>query len=149
MDCPKCGKPASCKDGMVKGRQRYLCKDCNHRYTTGQRHGTGDNAAKRQALELYLEGLGFRSIGRVLKFSHVTIFNWIREFGEQLDTIKNDEPVQVMELDEMHSYIGSKKTIVGYGLLLIEMGKNSSAAYWVPGELSQEKSSGDLLKRRR
>ena len=144
MYCPKCGKQASCRDGIVKGRQRFLCKDCNHRYTTTeQRSGTGDDAVKRQALELYLEGLGFRSIGRVLKFSHVTIYNWIRGFGEQLDAIKNDEPVQVVELDEMHSYIGSKKTIAGYGLLLIEMGKDSSAAYWAPGELSQEKRSGD------
>lgn len=142
MDCPKCGKQASCKDGVVKGRQRYLCKDCNHRYTVAQRAGTGDAVVKRQALELYMEGLGFRSIGRILKFSHVAILNWIREFGEKLDAIQNDTPVQVMELDEMHSYIGSKKTIAGYGLLLIDMKNGSSVAYWVPGEQSREKSFG-------
>ena len=142
MDCPKCGKQASCKDGLVNGRQRYLCKDCHHRYTVAQRSGTGNPAVKRQALELYLEGLGFRSIGRVLGFSNVTILNWIRAFGEQVDAIKNDEPVHVIELDEMHSYVGSKKTTAGYGLLLIDMGKGSSAAYWVPGELSPGKSSG-------
>ncbi|MFT4967609.1 MAG: transposase, partial [Candidatus Deianiraeaceae bacterium] len=33
---------------------------------------------KRLALELYLEGLGFRSISRILKVSHVSIYNWIR-----------------------------------------------------------------------
>ena len=142
MDCPKCGKQASCKDGRVSGRQRYLCKDCNHRYTVAQRSGTGDKAIKRQALELYLEGLGFRSIGRLLGFSNVTILNWIRTFGKQLDAIKNDNPVQVIEMDEMHSFVGSKKTIAGYGLLLIDMEKDSSVAYWVPGQLSQEKRSG-------
>ncbi|WP_411727774.1 IS1 family transposase [Methyloglobulus sp.] len=109
MDCPKCGKQASCKDGQVNGRQRYLCKDCHPRYTVAQRSGTGDKAVKRQALELYLEGLGFRSIGRVLGFSNVTILNWVRAFGEQLAAIKSDRPVQVVELDEMHSYVGSKK----------------------------------------
>jgi transposase-like protein len=144
MDCPKCSKKASCKDGIVKGRQRYLCRDCKHRYTVERRSGTGSKVVKRQALELYLEGLGFRSIGRVLKFSHVSALNWIREFGEQLDSIKKDGPVQVMEMDEMHSYIGSKKTIAGYGLLLIEMQKGLSTAYWVPGELSPEKNSGNL-----
>ncbi len=143
MDCPKCDKNASCKDGIVKGRQRYLCRGCNHRYTVKQRSGTGDKAVRRQALELYLEGLGFRSIGRVLKFSHVSAMNWIGAFGEQLDAVKDDEPAQVMEMDEMHSYIGSKKTIAGYGLLLIEMGKDSSTAYLVPGELSQGKNSGN------
>jgi transposase-like protein len=142
MDCPKCGKQANCKDGRVNGRQRYLCKGCNHRYTVTQRSSAGDSAVKRQALELYLEGLGFRSIGRTLGFSNVTILNWIRAFGEQLEGIKNDSPVRVVEIDEMHSYVGSKKTIAGYGLLLIDMGNGSSVAYWPPGELQQGKSPG-------
>ena len=39
----------------------------------------------------------------------------------------------MVEVDEMHSCIASKKTIVGYGLLLIDMEKGSSTsllAYW-------------------
>ena len=144
MECPKCAQQASCKDGIVKGRQRYLCKNCSYRYTVAQRSGTGDKATKRQALELYLEGLGFRSIGRLLKFSNVSILKWIKAFGEQLDSVKSEEAVQVMEIDEMHSYIGSKKTLAGYGLLLIEMQKDSSTAYWVPGKLSLGKGSGQV-----
>jgi transposase len=112
MEYPKCGKQAGCKDGLASGRQRCLCKDCNHRYTVAQRSGVGDKAVKRQALELYLEGLGFRSIGRILGFSNVTILNWIRAFGEQLDAIKGDGAIQVVELDEMHSYVGSKKLLL-------------------------------------
>ena len=142
MNCPKCGAQASCKDGHVGGRQRHLCKGCNHHYTVAQRSGTGNAAVKRQALELYLEGLGFRSIGRILGFSNVTILNWVRAFGEQLEAIKTDRPVQVVELDEMHTYVGSKKTIAGSGLLLIDMGDGSSAAYWVPGQRPPGKSSG-------
>ena len=143
MDCPKCKGKDYCKDGIVKRRQRYLCKACKYRYTVEQRSGDGNNAIKRQALELYLEGLGFRSIGRILHFSNVSILNWIRTFGEELAEIKNEAPVKVMELDEMHSYIGSKKTIAGYGLLLIDMGKDSSTAHWVPGELSQVRNFGN------
>ena len=142
MDCPKCGNVEHCKDGIVKGRQRYLCKACRHRYTVQRRSGTADPATKRQALHLYLEGLGFRSIGRILKFSNVAIILWIRAFGEQLQAIKHDDPVEVVELDEMHSYIGRKKTIAGFGLLLIEMGDASSTAYWVAGTQPQEKNSG-------
>ena len=66
MDCPKYGGKVHCKDGIVQGRQRYLCKGCRYRYTVERRAGTGDKATKRQALELYLNGLGFRSIGRIL-----------------------------------------------------------------------------------
>ena len=146
MDCPKCGSDDYCKDGIVKKLQRYLCRNCHYRYTVTQRSGTADKATKRQALELYLEGLGFRSIGRFLKFSNVAVLNWIKSFGTELDKIKNDEPVQVIELDEMHTYISQKKTIAGYGLLLIDMGKDSSTAYWAPGGLSREKNSGTMSK---
>jgi uncharacterized protein YjcR len=82
---------------------------------------------KKQALQLYLEGLGFRSIGRVLGVSNVTVLNWIRSFGKQLKALRKDsKEINIVELDEMHSYIGSKKTVAGYGLLLIDMGKDSS-----------------------
>jgi hypothetical protein len=81
---------------------------------------------KRDALILYLEGLGFRSIGRYLNVSHVAVFNWIKSFGEKLEEFRNPEDIDVIELDEMHTYIGSKKTTVGSGLLLIEMGTDSS-----------------------
>ncbi len=73
MDCPKCQSNVFCKNGRAHSRQRYLCKKCNYHYTVSQRFGTGNLSTKRQALELYLEGLGFRSIGRILNFSNVTI----------------------------------------------------------------------------
>jgi hypothetical protein len=61
-----------------------------------------------------------------LNVSHVAVFNWIKSFGEKLDGFRNSGGIEVVELDEMHTYIGSKKTIVGSGLLLIEMGTGSS-----------------------
>jgi transposase len=124
--CPKCKSKNFRKDGIVKSRQRYFCRDCKHRFTVEQ---VGKpNKIKRDALILYLEGLGFRSIGRFLNVSHVAVFNWIKSFGERLDEFRNPEDIEVVELDEMHTYIGSKKTTVGSGLLLIEMGIDSSIA---------------------
>jgi IS1 family transposase len=103
------------------GMQRYKCKDCNYNYTKGR--NSKDRSIKRFALELYLEGLGFRSIGRILKVSHVSIFNWIKQYGQNLDLLQNSHEICVTEIDEMHSYIGSKKTLSGSGLLLIEYAK--------------------------
>ncbi|NIK72703.1 hypothetical protein FHS56_000189 [Thermonema lapsum] len=50
---------------------------------------------------------------------------WIKKFGSQVEEVKNDEPVEVVEMDEMHTYVREKKTINGYGLLLIEKGGNT------------------------
>ncbi len=138
--CPKCKSKNFCKDGIVKQKQRYKCKDCNFRFTVEQ---VGKpNKLKRDALVLYLEGLGFRSIGRILKVSNVTVLNWIKSFGEKIDEIRNTEDIEVVEIDEMHTYVGSKKTIAGYGLLLIEMGTSSSIVRLAQGGLKRVKSSG-------
>jgi hypothetical protein len=101
---------------------------------------------RRLALHLYLEGLGFRSIGRVLEVSNVTVLNWIRAFGEQIEELKSAEPVVYTETDEMHTYVGQKKTIDGYGLLLIDMGKHSSISLLATEVLRQNKRSGTTLK---
>ena len=119
-NCPKCKGVNFRKDGIVKSRQRYFCKDCKHRFTVEQIGKPND--LKRNALILYLEGLGFRSIGRYLNVSHVAVFNWVKAFGETLDDFRGSGEIEVVELDEMHTYIGSKKTTAGYGLLLIGMG---------------------------
>ena len=138
--CPYCNSSNFRKDGIVKQKQRYLCKDCKYRFTVEQRGKPDD--LKRNALILYLAGLGFRSIGRVLAVSHVSVFNWIKSFGENLDSLRSSDQIEVVELDEMHTYVGSKKTTVGSGLLLIDMGNDSSIAKLALGEPRQEKSFG-------
>ncbi|MCP4747604.1 MAG: IS1 family transposase [Desulfobacteraceae bacterium] len=97
---------------------------------------------KRQALELYLKGLGFRSIGRFLKCSHASVYNWIKSFGEAANELRSDSVLEVVKMDEMHTYIGSKKTTAGYGLLLIDMGKDSSTAYCATATQRQASSFG-------
>jgi hypothetical protein len=78
------------------------------------------------ALKLYLEGLGFRAIGRLLKISYGTVYAWVKKWGSEVDLPKKKEGVECMELDEMHTYVGSKKTIVGSGLPLIDSEKDLS-----------------------
>ena len=143
-NCPKCKSINFRKDGIVKSRQRYFCKDCKHRFTVEQIGKS--NELKRNALILYLEGLGFRSIGRYLNVSHVAVFNWIKTFGEKLDEFRNPAEINVVELDEMHTYIGSKKTTVGYGLLLIDMVTGLSTVKLAQEGQKLEKNSGTKLK---
>ena len=124
VDCPKCLKQNNIKAGIVRNKQRYQCKSCLYHYTD---HNKGSTAMqRRRALEMYLEGLGFRSIGRLLNVSHVSVYNWIKTFGSKLTELKASQEVLVMEIDEMHSYIQSKKMLAGSGLLLIDMERDSS-----------------------
>jgi transposase-like protein len=144
-NCPKCSSSCSIKSGKINNTQRYKCKSCSYHYTVLCRSSSGTKEQKRQALELYLEGLGFRSIGRVLRFSHVAVFNWIKEFGKKLETLKSDGQIKIVEMDEMHSYISNKKITAGSGLLLIEIGINSSTALLVSETQRREKIFGGNL----
>ncbi len=128
------------KDGIVKEKQRYKCKSCDYRHTVKYLGKSPD--IKRQTLQLYLEGLGFRSIGRFLNCNHVTVYKWIKAHGESIEPLRSDKDIEVIELDEMHTYIGSKKTIAGFGLLLIEMENVSSTAKWVPAIQQQDSDYG-------
>lgn len=85
-----------------------------------------------------LSRLGFRSIERLLGVSNVTVMRWIKSFGKEIEKLrKEDRDLEVVELDEMYTYIGSKKTILGYGLMLIDLGKNLSTSFLVQGEKKQ------------
>ncbi|MCF6252093.1 MAG: hypothetical protein L3J75_12595 [Methylococcaceae bacterium] len=64
---------------------------------------------KRQALQLFLEGFGFRSIGRFHNCSHVAIYNWIMPHGEAIELLRSYKNIDVVELYEMHIFIDSKK----------------------------------------
>jgi len=125
MKCPKCKSEDSVKNGFMKGHQRYKCKECGCNYTVDYEKVSAKDKKMRFALALYLEGLGFHSIARLLNVSHVTVMNWIKKFGTALSLIRNPKPVKIMELDEMHTYVGSKKTTDGFGLALIERHENT------------------------
>ncbi len=138
MKCAECNSEEKVKNGFVKGIQRYKCKECGYNYTVEKRSGEYSKETKRKALHLYLEGLGFRSIGRFLGVSNVSILNWIRDFGEKVKELQvDDNPIEFAELDEMHSYIGNKKTIAGFGLLLIDLEENSSTSLLATEAISQ------------
>jgi transposase-like protein len=133
MKCPKCSESDFVKNGKAYGKQRFKCKLCGNNFTVELKSYAKPKATKRLALQMYLEGLGFHSIARLLNVSHVAVQKWIKAFGKEIEHYKNDSPVKIVEMDELHTYIGRKKTTVGYGLLLIEMGENSSTSIWVPG----------------
>ena len=143
MDCPKCDGSKSVKSGKIKGRQRYKCKNCNYNYSVTIKSTAKPKSLKRKALHLYLEGLGFRSIGRILGVSNVSVLNWIRDFGEKIQELNaENRQIETVEVDEMHTYIGSKKTAVGSGLLLIDMGKSSSISLLAVEEMKPQKRFG-------
>jgi transposase-like protein len=127
MDCPKCKSGHHVKDGIVRGKQRYQCKGCHYRYTVERKADVKTTETRRLALEMYLEGLGFRSIGRILKISYVTVYTWVKEWSINVSFPRRESPMEIIELEKMLAYIESKKaTNLHYGLMLIDLDDNIS-----------------------
>jgi len=57
---------------------------CTYHYSFIQKSDTSKESQRRQALTLYLEGLGFRSIGRILGFSHVAVITGLKVLASKL-----------------------------------------------------------------
>ncbi len=144
QSCPRCKSEILRKAGKVNERQRYLCKSCRYHFTTN--HIGKPEELKRQALAMYLEGLGFRSIGRILKVSHVAVYYWIKQFGKNSEELQSRAAIEVVEIDEMHTYIASKKNTHGYGSLSTETVNGSSTVKSVHEAQTQEKSSGKTFR---
>ena len=90
--CPKCKSENRVKNGFFKGKQRYKCKQCGCNFTVTYQENAEKEKKRRFALSMYLEGLGFHSIGRLLGVSHVSVINWVRKYGQNLPAIRNEKP---------------------------------------------------------
>ncbi len=125
--CPKCSSFERHKDGKAHGMQRFKCKECGCRYTKSTQRGYPPQQ-RHLAVRLYLEGLGFRSIGRIIKVSNVAVLKWVRKAAGQLraERPSYDATGRIMEMDEMWHYIGGKTFKSGCGWLLTEIPATSS-----------------------
>jgi hypothetical protein len=113
------------KNGHANGLARFKCKGCGCNYTKSSRRGHS-LALRKQAISLYLEGLGFRSIERLLGVSHMSVMRWVKDLAHQIQTIKSAQQGEsihatLMELDEMWHYVGKKTASSGCGWQLTEI----------------------------
>ena len=110
--CPRCGsEERQHKIGFTKaGSQRYKCQECDCRYTPEPKHHGYSEETRRQAVKMYLDGINFRRIGRILGVHHTSVMNWVNAYAERVDGAPVPESVKTVEMDEVYTYIGSKKT---------------------------------------
>jgi transposase-like protein len=124
--CKHCGCDISVKNGYVKGKQRYKCKNCSKTYREGDEREKYTNEQRLKVLKWYLEGAGIMSIERMEGVPNPLIIQWIRKFSKIIrqklnETIipENAKEIQILELDELFTYCKKNSTKSTYGLLLI------------------------------
>ena len=109
MRCPKCEGTDLIKRGWKSGNQRYVCRTCGRYCTDSQPKFSSQT--KGMAIEMYMNSMGIRAIGRVLGASPAAVLKWIRKEHEVLQhKLAQAAPIDtgvadVIEMDEIYTYI--------------------------------------------
>ena len=115
MTCPTCGATQDqVRDGRTgAGSQRMRCRQCNTRYTPqAHPHGYAANV-RATALRMVSDGINLRRAARQLQVHHTTILHWKRQAAQHLpDTPAQPRMVHQVELDELYTFVGDKKTLL-------------------------------------
>ena len=81
--CKGCGSAKLAKNGKNKlGVQRYKCKECGGVFIEGDARLKHGLQKRLKVINMYLEGVGIRSIERLEGVSNPLIIYWIRHFAQ-------------------------------------------------------------------
>jgi len=110
--CPKCGSLDMVKNGHdYKGAQKYHCKTCDS-YGTLQAQRGYSPQVRAQVRRAILERVSLRGIERIFALSRRTVGRWLEKWMAQAPavwtTLLPAQLTDVLELDELWSFVGSK-----------------------------------------
>ena len=129
--CPKCQQQNVIKSGLVKERQRFRCRDCNYYFTVKKLGKQIDDYYVTKALQLYLEGLSYREIERILGISHVTISSWIKKYNiTRPPHSEFHTKYKVFKQNELLEFMQNEDNIKGSGLIITEFGDKYMMIRW-------------------
>ena len=115
--CKQCSSTSLRKNGVINGKQRYECKDCGYNSRIGDNRVKYSVEKRLKVLKMYLEGIGIMSIERLEGVPNPLIIYWLRQYAhilrEKLDTVgtlSDMRHIDIVEVDELFSYVQKKLT---------------------------------------
>ena len=125
--CPHCDSECIRKNGIepLNGKQKYKCLSCNRYGTLGAAPKYSDEK-KQMIMNAYFERPSMRGIERMFNVSRHTLSSWLKKAAAlpentSLSACIIDVPSDdILEFDEVHSYVKKKQITDGYGQLLAE-----------------------------
>ena len=105
LRCKRCGSEEHVKNGLMRTKQRYLCKGCGLNFTDTPARGK-PLALKVAAVLLYVSGLSMNRTAKLLGVSTPSVMHWIEQFAKEHGPKPEPEGrAVVVELDEMWHYL--------------------------------------------
>lgn len=130
IHCPQCNTEKIVKNGFVKGRQRFKCKECKYQFTNLSKERGKPLWMKLEAVLMYMSGLSMNATAKLLDVSAQSVLNWVRDFGEANYEKPAPASAIVVELDELWHFIQKKKESFGSGKHMTVLMADSSTGNW-------------------
>lgn len=131
IKCPKCNFDQVVKSGIVVDRQRYKCKKCSYHFSVAKLGKKIDDYYVTKALQLYLEGLSYREIERVLGVSHVSVSNWVKAYKVTKPPHADFHPVyKVFNHSELLKYMENENDLKVTGCIITPFGDKFMLIKW-------------------
>ena len=129
--CPKCNSQELIKSGVINERQRFRCKLCGYSFTVLKEGKNIDPYYVIKALQLYIEGVTFREIERILGVSHVSVMNWVKKYGIKAPENYEYRPTyKVLTHKELLDFFSDKESLKSAGCMVTELGDKFMLIKW-------------------
>lgn len=129
--CPKCSSMQVIKSGIVGNRQRFHCKKCRYHFTVNKLGKQIDDYYVIKALQLYLEGLSYREIERLLGVSHVSVMNWVKKYHIKAPEKYDYRPTyKIFNHGELQNFLADPGNLKGSGMVITELGDKFMLIKW-------------------
>ncbi|MEM9326197.1 MAG: helix-turn-helix domain-containing protein [Bacteroidota bacterium] len=112
-------------------RQRFKCKQCNYYFTVNKLGKQVDSYTVIKALQLFVEGVSYREIERLLGISHVSVMNWVKRYQVKRPENTHYRPTyKILTHSELMSAMDDKEFLRGAGMILTELGDKYMMIKW-------------------
>ena len=129
--CPKCDSPEATKSGVINERQRFKCKTCGYHYTVAKMGREVDSYYVIKALQLFIEGVSYREIERLLGVSHVSVMNWVKKYGVIAPRQTDYHPTyNILNQRELSEFFQKPENVKGAGMMVTELGDKFMVIRW-------------------
>jgi len=129
--CPKCESKEATKSGVVNARQRFKCKNCGYHYTVDKVGREVNSYYVVKALQLYMEGVSYREIERLLGVSHVSVMNWVKKYGVKAPRQTEYHPTyKILTQNELTAFVQVPGNLKGAGMVVTELGDKFMVIRW-------------------
>src|SRR3954452_16979682 len=117
LRCQRCGGEEHVKNGLMRGKQRYLCQGCGLNFTDTPPRGK-PLARKAAAVLLYVSGLSMNRTAKLPGVSTPTVQAWLEQFAARCaQNPERQGGAVVIDPDEMGRYLKKSPSRSGSGKL--------------------------------